>query len=108
MKVLIGIQARSASSRLPGKIYQTIGPKTLLQWVYEACREAERLARARQIECVTAVLGPDIDSALEDYCSSMSFELIQPPFAPENDLIHRYKAAAKVLDCNYVVRITSD
>jgi spore coat polysaccharide biosynthesis protein SpsF (cytidylyltransferase family) len=107
MKVLIGVQARSDSKRLPGKIYQAIGPKPLLKWVYDACYEAHRKLNAKNISSSAFVLGQEKDEELKKFCEANLLKSIFPKCDP-NDLIKRYLEAAKERGCDQIVRITAD
>lgn len=54
-KVLGVIPARYGSTRFPGKVLSMIGPKPMVQWVYEAairCKEIEKLVIATDDERV--------------------------------------------------------
>lgn len=106
--ILIGVQARTGSSRFPRKVFASIGPKSLIRWVYDAAYEAERRLRADQIESKAAILGPENDVDLKDYCDKNLLKSYFPLFAPESDLIQRYLKVAKTHDFTYVVRITAD
>lgn len=107
MKVLLGVQARSASTRLPGKIYENIGSKPLLKWVYDAAAEAERRLRAHQIEAEAKVLGPQFDVTLTDWVRNNSI-VAEFPKVKEDDLIQRYLQAMYAGQYTHVVRITAD
>jgi spore coat polysaccharide biosynthesis protein SpsF len=92
---------------LPGKIFEKIGDKSILEWVYEAATSAHRKLNAIQLQSVVRVIGPSNDEKLKEFCQTKGIQA-EFPFAPEDDLILRYLNAAKMLECNYVVRITSD
>jgi spore coat polysaccharide biosynthesis protein SpsF len=106
-KVLIGIQARSTSTRLPGKINEIIGKKTVLQHVLDACNKAAYFLsneKARNpVECSVALLIPKGDPIGPIYKGKVTiFE------GSEDDVLSRYFDAAVITDSDYVVRITSD
>lgn len=107
MKVLLGIQARTNSKRLPGKIFEKIGTKSVLEWVWSAAYEAHRKLNAQGIESIPCVLGPANDSTLKDFCLKEGLRA-HFPLVAEDDLIKRYLTSAYDLECNYIVRITAD
>lgn len=107
MKVLLGIQARSQSKRLPRKIYETIGPKSLLKWVYDAAKSAQKKLSDKNISSQVKVLAPNTDQELLDYCGK---ELLSysSPICAEDDLIKRYLLTAREMEATHVIRITAD
>jgi spore coat polysaccharide biosynthesis protein SpsF (cytidylyltransferase family) len=107
MKILIGLQARSKSKRLPGKIYQKLGSKSILQMGYEACKLAEAQIIKNGIEAVTAILGPKGDQELEDYTTTNLMRAVFPS-CDDHDLMSRYEIAADMLGCTHIIRLTSD
>lgn len=106
MKILIGIQARSNSKRFPGKIFEKLGDKSLLQWIYSAARNTKELhQRKHQDEVHVKILGPAHDPELSTHCGSYQMELVQPA-CDENDLAQRYFEASK--GYSHLVRLTAD
>lgn len=105
MKVLIGIQARSGSSRLPDKIYAQIDNKSVLEHVYDRCAEAK--AYKNVLEIIPCVLGPLGDEKLEEFCQQKNLRFL-PGKDKENDLIARFHRAMETFDADFLVRITSD
>lgn len=106
-KVLIGIQARSTSTRLPGKINEIIGKKTVLQHVLDACNKAAYFLsneKARNpVECSVALLIPKDDPIGPIYKGKVTiFE------GSEDDVLSRYFDSMMITGADYVVRITSD
>lgn len=106
MKVLLGVQGRSNSSRFPKKIYQKIGDKELLLWAYEAINEATKILKKElNIEAIARVLGPKNDQELKDFCKSKKLASNFPD-CEEGDLVERYRIASK--EFTHIVRVTSD
>lgn len=94
-KTVILIQARSTSTRLPGKIYLPIGNCSVLEMCYQRCfAEAE-----------TYVIGPKNDNRLIDFCDQKYLRFIGGSL---HDVVNRYYEAAKFLEAETIVRITSD
>lgn len=108
MKILLGVQARSKSTRLPGKIFEKIGEKSLLEWVYQSAESAERKIRARKVDVVTAVLGHKEDDVLALFCKEKGIPFHLPRYAKEDDLIERYLQAMDHYNADAMVRLTSD
>ena len=95
MRKIVAVQARSHSTRLPGKIYLPIKGKPLLQWVVDACTSVGE----------TIVLGPKGDSELEAWCSERKIGLYQ---GSENDLVDRYVSLLRDFNMDGIVRVTGD
>jgi spore coat polysaccharide biosynthesis protein SpsF (cytidylyltransferase family) len=93
---------------LPQKVFQKIGDKTLLQWVYDAGVEAERMLRAKNITAEAMILGPEKDMELERFCDENLLKSWFPAFVREDDLILRYLKTARERNFTHIVRVTSD
>ena len=94
------IQARLASTRLPGKVLMPLGGPTVL---------ARCLARARRVPgvdavCVATVPGADGEpiAAEARRCGAEIF------IGSETDVLARYAGAARMLGADVVLRVTSD
>ena len=98
MKLFVGIQARTNSTRLFQKIYHRIGDKSILQHVYDRCLAAG-VGEVR-------ILGPKDDQTLAHYCQEHKLPLTRPD-CPENDLLSRYDLSMGPSD-EGVIRVTSD
>jgi len=106
VRVALLIQARSNSSRLPGKIFAPLaGPgestgrtPVLLE------RIAERLERAWP-GALVRVLAPEGDQRLLWFCRERGLEVLT---GPEEDVRERYRRAARELDADVIVRATGD
>lgn len=107
--VLIAIQARSTSTRFPGKIFERIGDQTALQRVVSQAISAQKwvqnTSRDIFIRCATAVLFPEHDTEVRHHCKSLKVYLIG---GDENDVLSRYITALKQIKPDYIVRITAD
>ena len=100
MKYLVLIQARCGSSRLPGKIMKQFSGKTDLQWVIE------RVQRSRLIEeamVITSIEKEDLQ--VVKLCAELSVRVF---VGSEQDVLDRYYQAAKLLNPEYVIRVTAD
>lgn len=105
MRVLLGIQARSQSTRLPEKIFEKIGDKSILKWVYEAAEMAAHQLRTDGDSAEVYVLGPKDDMRLREYCLANKLQGLFPDCA-ENNLIDRYLQASE--EFTHIARITAD
>jgi len=103
--VLIGIQARSTSTRFPRKHHEMIGRKRLLDHVIDACLSArDYVNRSREHRVAeVAILTPEHDAIARD------FEDRAPVITgSELDVLGRYKKALDLTQASHVVRITGD
>lgn len=105
MRVFFGIQARSDSKRLPNKIYEKIGDKSMLQWVHEAAELSAHQLRIDGDSAEVYVIGPKNDTKLRAYCLENKIQGLFPDCA-ENDLILRYIQATE--EFTHIIRITAD
>lgn len=108
IKLLIGIQARSDSKRLPGKIYERIGQLSILEHLVKTARHAQMTLEKERIYDVAevCVLGVQCDERLKKFCGD---KLIRAKFfeGEESDLLARYKWALTLDDYIGVVRLTA-
>lgn len=94
------IQARMASTRLPGKVLLDLGGRTVLSHVIERGLAVDNADAV----CVAVPDGADCDPvAIEaERCGASVFR------GPENDVLERYYQAAAALNAGVILRITSD
>ena len=106
MRVVVVVQARMGSSRLPGKVLRKVGQQTVLTHV---------LARARAIPGVHEVhvttTANAEDDAIVNRCRGAGVGWtrgqVRMP-SGKNDVLTGYALAAQATDADIVVRITSD
>jgi spore coat polysaccharide biosynthesis protein SpsF (cytidylyltransferase family) len=104
MKVLIGIQARSGSTRLPNKAHALICGYPLLMRVIESCKiSAKKIKEKSGAEVHVAVLTPYHDPIAFEYRKHV--DIVE---GPEQDVLARYMIAAEKYDADLIVRITGD
>jgi len=102
---MIGIQARSTSTRLPGKIFEKIGEREMLQHVLDAAAGAEKyLNRSSDHYLVKTVLLIPVNDPIKKKYENIC-EIFE---GSENDVLSRYYGAAKQSHYDYIIRITSD
>lgn len=94
------IQARMGSTRLPGKVLADIGGRPMLWHV------VGRLRRSRGIDAVAVATstGP-ADDPIAAFCRDAEVSCVR---GSEQDVLDRYRQAARELDAATVVRITAD
>jgi spore coat polysaccharide biosynthesis protein SpsF len=100
MKIVAIIQARMGSSRLPRKVLMDLRGATVLD------RVLNRLGRSKLIhESLVATTVEPADDAIVEHCERMGRKLFR---GSELDVLDRYYQAAKHINADIVVRITSD
>lgn len=94
------IQARTNSTRLPGKVLLKIEGKTVLEHV------VERVKRSRLINevIVATTLLPE-DLRIVKLCALKGIKVY---CGSEKDVLDRYYQASRLLGVNHIVRITAD
>ena len=100
MKVLAIIQARMASSRLPGKIMKEINGTPMLQWVVERAMMAEMID-----DVVVASTTDASDDPVEQYCREQGWNIYRGSMY---DVLDRFYQAALAFEGDLLVRITAD
>lgn len=100
MRTVAIIQARMGSSRLPGKVLEPLGGKTLLAQTVDRARAIQGLA-----EVVVATTQESVDDAIVEHAEAMGVAWAR---GSEHDVLSRYAHAARRYDADIVVRITSD
>lgn len=105
--ILIGIQARSTSKRLPGKCFEMIGDRRLLDHVIDAAKSSaaymNRHTNKNGVLVKVSLLipfGDRIESEFKRSCHIVH--------GPEDDVLTRYKTAADVNEADFIVRVTGD
>ena len=97
---VVFVQARTSSSRLPGKVLQGIAGEPML------VRVVERLARAKMIDQVVVATTTDpVDEPIFALCSERGYECFRGSLY---DVLDRYYRAAKAYQADVIVRITAD
>jgi spore coat polysaccharide biosynthesis protein SpsF (cytidylyltransferase family) len=94
------VQARTGSTRLPGKVLKSIGSRTVFEEVIGRC------LRVRGVDVVAASI-PDLerDDVLVPVAERAGAVVTR---GSEGDVLARYVKSAKSVDADIVVRITSD
>ncbi len=107
INVLIGIQARSTSKRLPQKSIALIDAQTVTDHVITACTSAADHINKQKtkvpIHAQVALLVPDGDQLADLFMDKVP--IIQ---GPEDDVLARYMMAMEHFKPDYLVRVTGD
>jgi spore coat polysaccharide biosynthesis protein SpsF len=101
MNIAAIIQARMGSTRLPGKILETICGKPLLQHVVERIKKVQTID-----EIVIATTTSEKDTILTGEAITMEGASIFR--GSEEDVLERYYRAAQKVGAEVIVRITAD
>jgi spore coat polysaccharide biosynthesis protein SpsF (cytidylyltransferase family) len=100
MRTVVIVQARMGSSRLPGKVLQDLGGKTVLRRVLERC------AVIKGVDCVCCAIPSGEENepvaAEADCCGAIVKR------GSETDVLDRYYQAALELRASFIMRVTSD
>jgi spore coat polysaccharide biosynthesis protein SpsF len=101
MKGIIAItQARTGSTRLPGKVLKKIGNRTLLQL------HVERVLKSKMItELIVATTTNPEDEVIAKLTNSLGLSVYR---GSVDDVLDRFYQALQGKDADYVIRLTSD
>jgi spore coat polysaccharide biosynthesis protein SpsF len=100
MKTVVIVQARTGSTRLPGKVLKNLCGQTVLGHVVN---RVHRCVEIDEIVVATTVQAEDVAIASEaDRLGVAYFR------GSETDVLSRYCLAARMADADLIVRITSD
>src|SRR5436309_12574495 len=99
-RTLAIIQARTSSTRLPGKVMMKIGGRPLLMYL------VERISRARTLDAIiVATTTNPRDNVIIEECERRGI----PNFrGSETDVLSRYVSAARACKADIIVRVTAD
>jgi len=99
-RVVAIVQARMASTRLPGKVLKEILGKPILAYLIE------RIKNASSIDDLVIATTTDLtDETIVEYCIANNIKYFR---GSENDVLSRYMGAAIASNADYIVRICSD
>lgn len=98
--IAVIIQARTGSTRLPGKVMKELCEKTVL------AHDIERVSQAKLVdEIIIATTTHDSDDVIVHEAERLGVKVFR---GSEDDVLSRYYFAAKGAGADVVVRITSD
>ncbi len=99
-KIVALMQARMASTRLPGKTLMPLGGKTVLGWAVERVRGAKLVD-----EFVLATTRRKDDDVLEEFAAARQLSCFR---GADEDVLDRYYRAAQHFGADGVVRVSGD
>lgn len=100
MRTAIVVQARMGSSRLPGKVMESLGERTVLAEVLQRCAA---IPGADVVVCAM----PDAPASARVAAEARSAGAVAV-FGSETDVLDRYALAAREVSADVVMRVTSD
>jgi spore coat polysaccharide biosynthesis protein SpsF len=100
VKTVIIIQARMGSSRLPGRVLETLGDRTTIEHIVSRCL---RVKGADVVVCATTDLPRD--DRLAEVAGKAGAIVFR---GSESDVLGRYVKAAQSVNADIVMRITAD
>jgi spore coat polysaccharide biosynthesis protein SpsF len=100
MKIILILQARMGSSRLPGKVLLPLGDTVVLDYDVYRCRRDPRID-----EVIVATSSLEQDDPIAEWCSRNGVACFR---GSEDDVLARYYECAVPYAPNYVIRVTSD
>lgn len=98
--VIVIIQARMGSKRLPGKVMKELHGKTVLEHIIERVKQAKKID-----DIIIATTEDAIDDIIADEALKCGVGVFR---GSENDVLSRYYHAARKNCADIIVRITSD
>jgi spore coat polysaccharide biosynthesis protein SpsF len=99
-RVVVIIQARMGSTRLPGKVLADLAGRPMLGWIFE------RACRARRADTVVVATTTDSgDDAVAEFCAANGYEFVR---GHPTDVLDRYIQAAREFEADVIVRLTGD
>ena len=94
------VQARTGSSRFPGKVLQEVNGQPLVELLLKRLSLAKRLDKI-----VVAIPSSEDNDALSYAVNELGFDVIR---GEEQDVLSRYYEAARRYNPNFIVRVTGD
>ncbi|MFS1518034.1 cytidylyltransferase domain-containing protein [Bacillus sp. SCS-151] len=100
MEILIIIQARMGSTRLPGKVLKPLGASTVINYVVSRCKQIQKT-----LGIIVATSTLKQDDQIEEWCKKHDITCYR---GSESDVLSRYYHCAKQYNPDYVIRVTAD
>lgn len=97
--VLCVVQARTGSTRLPGKVLQDVGGRPMLRFMLDRLRELDGI----EVVVATSTLGRD--DAIVEVARGAKCRTVR---GPERDVLGRFAIALDETPAEHVVRLTAD
>lgn len=100
IKTVLITQARTGSTRLPGKILMEVNDTPLLKI------HLDRLSKSKNVDkIIVATTVSQEDDIIEKLCTEWGYVVVR---GSENDVLDRFYQVVKNIKPNWVVRVTSD
>jgi spore coat polysaccharide biosynthesis protein SpsF (cytidylyltransferase family) len=103
MKILLGIQARSASTRFPNKHAALVGGVPILERIHNTCCSVSVFPKVNVFKAL--VLIPEEDEVIFKFCNERNIEVY---IGSKEDLVTRYWETMEFMKYDAIVRITGD
>jgi spore coat polysaccharide biosynthesis protein SpsF len=100
LKTILITQARSGSTRLPGKVLKEIGGKSLLQIHLERLKKCTTIS-----EVIVATTIKEEDQVIYEKALGWGFSASR---GSESDVLDRFYQSVKEKNADWIVRVTSD
>ena len=100
LKTVLITQARSGSTRLPGKVLKPINGKTLLEIHLDRLKKCQNVT-----DIVVATTTKSDDEIIFDSALAWGYNAFR---GSEDDVLDRYYQTAKTFEPDWIVRVTSD
>ena len=100
MNVILIIQARMNSSRLPEKVLNLIEEKTVLQHIIDRCSKSKYINKI-----IVATTTNSFDDILENYCIENNINYYR---GSEDNVLERFYMSVQNENPDIIIRITSD
>jgi len=100
MNILLIVQARLGSTRLPKKVLLKINHKTILEYIIEFLKLSKFPDKI-----IVATTDISEDDEIEDLCKRLSIDCFR---GSSSDVLKRYYECAKFYNGDIIVRITAD
>ncbi len=101
MKLVTIVQARTGSTRQPGKVLANVGGWTILEWVLHRLN----LTQTDIGQIIVATTTAPQDDPIVALCHRLRVECFR---GSENDVLDRYHQAALLYQADAIVRVTAD
>lgn len=100
MNIIVIIQARMGSTRLPGKVLMPLAKSNVLDYVVSRCKMIKGVAN---VVVATSTLSED--DKIEQWCQQNNTDCFR---GSEENVLERYYECATFYQPDYVIRATSD
>lgn len=99
-RIVAVIQARTGSSRLPGKVLRPLGGRPVLSWMVRSARAARGID-----DVVVATSTAPGDDAVAELAAELGVQVVR---GSEDDVLSRFVLALEETGADAVVRLTAD